>query len=185
MEELFSLGFREADKCEEALRMSGGEVRGALSFLQRPLLEEFHKRVWSDLPEPTIDIKDPDRQVPDCGGGAYSPKSLSLAAGLIVCPSLTPPFSGCAGGCWLYTACPAGGAVSWRCPYCRSPTPSTPWKTYCRLSVSHMTVTSSAGSSPRSAHAVCLYSPTTRYHHLPMCLKGATGCITKLIITHK
>ncbi|XP_023680999.1 E3 ubiquitin-protein ligase RNF31-like isoform X1 [Paramormyrops kingsleyae] len=62
MEELSSLGFREADKCEEALRMSGGEVRGALSFLQRPLLEEFHKRVWSDLPEPTIDIKDPDRQ---------------------------------------------------------------------------------------------------------------------------
>ncbi|XP_018596870.2 E3 ubiquitin-protein ligase RNF31-like isoform X2 [Scleropages formosus] len=62
LQELFSLGFREAEKCEEALRLSGGEVRGALSILQRPQLEAFHKRVWSDQPEPGIDIHDPDRQ---------------------------------------------------------------------------------------------------------------------------
>ncbi|KPP59127.1 hypothetical protein Z043_122984 [Scleropages formosus] len=62
LQELFSLGFREAEKCEEALRLSGGEVRGALSILQRPQLEAFHRRVWSDQPEPGIDIHDPDRQ---------------------------------------------------------------------------------------------------------------------------
>lgn len=63
MRELRSLGFREASQCEEALRLSGGEVQGALSVLQRPLLEPFHQRIWSDQPEAPIDAKSPDKQV--------------------------------------------------------------------------------------------------------------------------
>uniref|UniRef100_A0A3Q3W0N2 RING-type domain-containing protein n=1 Tax=Mola mola TaxID=94237 RepID=A0A3Q3W0N2_MOLML len=62
MRELHSLGFRDASQCEEALRLSGGEVKGALSLLQRPLLEPFHQRIWTDQPEPPIDPKHPDKQ---------------------------------------------------------------------------------------------------------------------------
>ncbi|XP_031141085.1 E3 ubiquitin-protein ligase RNF31 [Sander lucioperca] len=62
MKELHSLGFRDVLKCEEALRLSGGEVKGALSLLQRPLLEPFHQRIWTDQPEPPIDPKHPDKQ---------------------------------------------------------------------------------------------------------------------------
>ncbi|KAK6299661.1 hypothetical protein J4Q44_G00296940 [Coregonus suidteri] len=62
MRELRSLGFREASQCEEALRLSGGEVQGALSVLQRPLLEPFHQRIWSDTLEAPIDAKSPDKQ---------------------------------------------------------------------------------------------------------------------------
>ncbi|KAK1790163.1 hypothetical protein P4O66_014085 [Electrophorus voltai] len=60
--ELASLGYADPAACEEALRQSGGEVRGALVLLQRPLLETFHKRMWSDEPEPPIDINHPDKQ---------------------------------------------------------------------------------------------------------------------------
>lgn len=63
MRELHSLGFRDAAQCEEALRLSGGEVKGALSLLQRPLLEPFHQRIWTDQPEPPIDPEHPDKQV--------------------------------------------------------------------------------------------------------------------------
>ncbi|KAM7369634.1 hypothetical protein PAMP_010940 [Pampus punctatissimus] len=62
MRELHSLGFRDVSQCEEALRQSGGEVKGALSVLQRPLLEPFHQRIWTDQPEPPIDPKHPDKQ---------------------------------------------------------------------------------------------------------------------------
>ncbi|GLD55106.1 E3 ubiquitin-protein ligase RNF31-like protein [Lates japonicus] len=62
MRELHSLGFRDVAQCEEALRLSGGEVKGALSFLQRPLLEPFHQRIWAEQPEPLIDPKHPDKQ---------------------------------------------------------------------------------------------------------------------------
>ncbi|XP_035287061.1 E3 ubiquitin-protein ligase RNF31 [Anguilla anguilla] len=62
VKELCSLGFSDVSRCEEALRLSGGEVRGALSLLQRPLLEPFHQRMWGDQPEPRIDINDPDKQ---------------------------------------------------------------------------------------------------------------------------
>ncbi|CAN9506077.1 unnamed protein product [Ophioblennius macclurei] len=62
MRELHSLGFRDVARCEEALRQSGGEVRGALSLLQRPLLESFHQRIWTEQPEPPIDPKNPDKQ---------------------------------------------------------------------------------------------------------------------------
>ncbi|XP_044196314.1 E3 ubiquitin-protein ligase RNF31-like [Thunnus albacares] len=62
MRELHSLGFRDVSQCEEALRQSGGEVKGALSHLQRPLLEPFHQRIWTDQPEPPIDPKNPDKQ---------------------------------------------------------------------------------------------------------------------------
>ncbi len=61
--ELHSLGFRDVSQCEEALRQSGGEVKGALSLLQRPLLEPFHQRIWAEQPEPPIDPKHPDKQV--------------------------------------------------------------------------------------------------------------------------
>nr|CBN82184.1 RING finger protein 31 [Dicentrarchus labrax] len=62
MKALQSLGFRDALQCEEALRLSGGELKGALSLLQRPLLEPFHQRIWTDQPEPPIDPKNPDKQ---------------------------------------------------------------------------------------------------------------------------
>ncbi|XP_072307399.1 E3 ubiquitin-protein ligase RNF31-like [Eucyclogobius newberryi] len=62
MRELQSLGFRDVSRCEEALRQSGGELRGALSLLQRPLLEPYHQRIWTALPEPPIDPRDPDKQ---------------------------------------------------------------------------------------------------------------------------
>ncbi|KAI1888856.1 hypothetical protein AGOR_G00173080 [Albula goreensis] len=60
--ELCSLGFSEVVRCEEALRLSGGEVQGALSLLQRPLLQPFHQRMWSEQPEPRIDFRHPDKQ---------------------------------------------------------------------------------------------------------------------------
>ncbi|CAK6969248.1 E3 ubiquitin-protein ligase RNF31-like isoform X1 [Scomber scombrus] len=62
MRELHSLGFRDVSRCEEALRQSGGEVKGALSHLQRPVLEPFHQRIWTDQPEPPIDPKHHDKQ---------------------------------------------------------------------------------------------------------------------------
>uniref|UniRef100_A0A673CQV2 E3 ubiquitin-protein ligase RNF31-like n=1 Tax=Sphaeramia orbicularis TaxID=375764 RepID=A0A673CQV2_9TELE len=62
VKELHSLGFRDVAQCEEALRQSGGEVKGALSLLQRPLLEPFHQRIWANQPEPPIDPKHPDKQ---------------------------------------------------------------------------------------------------------------------------
>uniref|UniRef100_H3CTG2 Ring finger protein 31 n=1 Tax=Tetraodon nigroviridis TaxID=99883 RepID=H3CTG2_TETNG len=62
MKELHALGFRDVSQCEEALRLSGGEVKGALSLLQRPLLEPFHQRIWTEQPEPPIDPKHPDKQ---------------------------------------------------------------------------------------------------------------------------
>lgn len=63
MKELHALGFGDVSQCEEALRLSGGEVKGALSLLQRPLLEPFHQRIWTEQPEPPIDPKHPDKQV--------------------------------------------------------------------------------------------------------------------------
>uniref|UniRef100_UPI003AADA360 E3 ubiquitin-protein ligase RNF31 n=1 Tax=Centroberyx gerrardi TaxID=166262 RepID=UPI003AADA360 len=62
VKELCSLGFGDEPRCHEVLRQSGGEVRGALALLQRPLLEPFHQRMWSDKPEPPIDIHHPDKQ---------------------------------------------------------------------------------------------------------------------------
>ncbi|XP_061551005.1 E3 ubiquitin-protein ligase RNF31 isoform X1 [Phycodurus eques] len=59
---LCSLGFTDEAHCHEVLRQSGGGVRGALAFLQRPLLEPFHERIWSDNPEPAVDIHHPDKQ---------------------------------------------------------------------------------------------------------------------------
>uniref|UniRef100_A0A673MGN5 E3 ubiquitin-protein ligase RNF31-like n=1 Tax=Sinocyclocheilus rhinocerous TaxID=307959 RepID=A0A673MGN5_9TELE len=62
VKELGSLGFNDVTRCEEALRQSGGDVRGALVLLQRPLLDSFHQRMWSEEPEPPIDINHPDKQ---------------------------------------------------------------------------------------------------------------------------
>ncbi|KAF3858947.1 hypothetical protein F7725_012148 [Dissostichus mawsoni] len=62
VKELSALGFSDEAPCHEALRQSGGEVRGALALLQRPLLEPFHKHIWSDKPEPPVDIHHPDKQ---------------------------------------------------------------------------------------------------------------------------
>ncbi|KAG9278422.1 E3 ubiquitin-protein ligase RNF31 isoform X1 [Astyanax mexicanus] len=62
VKELASLGFNDSAAVEEALRQSGGDVKGALVLLQRPLLEAFHKRMWSDENEPLIDINNPDKQ---------------------------------------------------------------------------------------------------------------------------
>ncbi|XP_028329514.1 E3 ubiquitin-protein ligase RNF31 isoform X1 [Gouania willdenowi] len=62
VKDLFALGFTNDSDCHEALRQSGGDIRGALALLQRPLLEPFHKRIWSDKPEPPVDIHHPDKQ---------------------------------------------------------------------------------------------------------------------------
>lgn len=62
MRELHSLGFHDLTQCEEALRQSGGDIKGALSLLQRPLMEPFHQRIWLDQPEPPINPKHPDKQ---------------------------------------------------------------------------------------------------------------------------
>ncbi|XP_038160828.1 E3 ubiquitin-protein ligase RNF31 isoform X1 [Cyprinodon tularosa] len=62
MRELQSLGFQDVSQCEEALRQSGGDIKGALSLLQRPLMEPFHQRIWLDQPEPPINPKHPDKQ---------------------------------------------------------------------------------------------------------------------------
>lgn len=66
MKELHSLGFQDVSQCEEALHQSGGEVKGALSLLQRPLMEPFHQHIWMDQPEPPIDPKHVDKQVWSC-----------------------------------------------------------------------------------------------------------------------
>lgn len=77
MRELHALGFRDVYRCEEALRLSGGEVKGALSLLQRPLLEPFHQRIWTNQLETPIDPKHPDKQVsphvkfPEVSGRAH------------------------------------------------------------------------------------------------------------------
>lgn len=63
MKELHSLGFQDKAQCEEALRLSGGELKGALSLLQRPILEPFHQHIWADQPEAPIDPKHPDKEV--------------------------------------------------------------------------------------------------------------------------
>ncbi|KAJ8339656.1 hypothetical protein SKAU_G00342890 [Synaphobranchus kaupii] len=60
--ELCSLGFTDEAACEDALRQSGGEVQGALCLLQRPLLEDFRQRVWSELPLADLNPKHPDRE---------------------------------------------------------------------------------------------------------------------------
>uniref|UniRef100_A0A665VBJ0 Uncharacterized protein n=1 Tax=Echeneis naucrates TaxID=173247 RepID=A0A665VBJ0_ECHNA len=62
VKELCVLGFSDEARCHEVLRQSGGEVRGALALLQRPLLESFHNRIWSDKPEPPVDIHHSDKQ---------------------------------------------------------------------------------------------------------------------------
>ncbi|KAM7401442.1 hypothetical protein PAMA_005581 [Pampus argenteus] len=62
VKELASLGFSDEARCHEVLQQSGGEVRGALALLQRPLLEPFHEHIWSDKPEPPVDINHPDKQ---------------------------------------------------------------------------------------------------------------------------
>ncbi|XP_047445540.1 E3 ubiquitin-protein ligase RNF31 isoform X2 [Mugil cephalus] len=62
VKEMCGLGFSDENCCHEFLRRSSGEVRGALALLQRPLLEPFHKRIWSDKPEPPVEIHHPDKQ---------------------------------------------------------------------------------------------------------------------------
>ncbi|XP_041847538.1 E3 ubiquitin-protein ligase RNF31 isoform X2 [Melanotaenia boesemani] len=62
VKELSFLGFSDETQCHEVLRQSGGEVRGALTLLQRPLLEPFNKRIWNDKPDSPVDIHHPDKQ---------------------------------------------------------------------------------------------------------------------------
>ncbi|XP_054624953.1 E3 ubiquitin-protein ligase RNF31 isoform X1 [Dunckerocampus dactyliophorus] len=62
VEMLCSQGFSDEAHCHEVVSQSGGDVRGALALLQRPLLEPFHERIWSDKPEPAVDIHHPDKQ---------------------------------------------------------------------------------------------------------------------------
>lgn len=121
MKELHSLGFRDVSQCEEALRQSGGQVKGALSLLQRPLLEPFHQRIWTNQSEPQIDPGDPDKQVR---------RQCLVFVLFVFLTSWSAVLRGCADGCWRCTTCPAGGAVSWCCLCSRSRTSVTPWRTW-------------------------------------------------------
>uniref|UniRef100_A0A3P8WZY2 RanBP2-type domain-containing protein n=1 Tax=Cynoglossus semilaevis TaxID=244447 RepID=A0A3P8WZY2_CYNSE len=62
VKELCALGFSDKSRCHDMLRQSGGDVRGALVLLQRPLLQPFHSQIWSEEPEPPVDIYHPDKQ---------------------------------------------------------------------------------------------------------------------------
>lgn len=123
MKELCALGFRDVSQCEEALRLSGGEVKGALSLLQRPLLEPFHQRIWTDQPEPPIDPKHPDKQVSFHTGTTLIARGPHQHA-----PSVLSLCRGCAGVCSHFTTCPAGGAVSLFCHCFRSQISATLWR---------------------------------------------------------
>uniref|UniRef100_A0A3B4AG94 RanBP2-type domain-containing protein n=1 Tax=Periophthalmus magnuspinnatus TaxID=409849 RepID=A0A3B4AG94_9GOBI len=46
---------------QEVLTQAGGQLRGALALLQRSMLEPFHERIWSDDPEPPVDVHHPDK----------------------------------------------------------------------------------------------------------------------------
>ncbi|KAM3940223.1 E3 ubiquitin-protein ligase RNF31 isoform 1-T2 [Leptodactylus fuscus] len=61
VEELCALGFQDRDKVVAALYESSGSVAGALSILQKPLLEPFLKRVWEDKEIP-LQLDSADRQ---------------------------------------------------------------------------------------------------------------------------
>ncbi|XP_073431467.1 E3 ubiquitin-protein ligase RNF31 [Dendrobates tinctorius] len=52
VEELCGFGFQNREKVVAALYESAGSVTGALSILQKPLLEPFLKRVWEDKEVP-------------------------------------------------------------------------------------------------------------------------------------
>ncbi|XP_061586901.1 E3 ubiquitin-protein ligase RNF31-like [Cololabis saira] len=62
VQELGGLGFGDQARCHQVLQQSGGDLRGALALLQRPVLEPFHLRLWSDKPEPPVEIHHPDKQ---------------------------------------------------------------------------------------------------------------------------
>ncbi|XP_075871631.1 E3 ubiquitin-protein ligase RNF31 [Nelusetta ayraudi] len=62
VKELCGMGFSDESGCHDTLRQSGGDVRAALVLLQRPLLEPFHKHIWSERPEPPVEIHHPDKQ---------------------------------------------------------------------------------------------------------------------------
>lgn len=63
VKELCALGFSDEGHCHEVLRQSGGQMTGALALLQRPLLEPFHKHIWSEKHEPPVDLHHPDKLV--------------------------------------------------------------------------------------------------------------------------
>lgn len=63
VKELCAIGFSDESSCHEILRQSGGDLRVALVLLQRPLLEPFHKQIWSEKPEPPVEIHHPDKEV--------------------------------------------------------------------------------------------------------------------------
>ncbi|CAJ0933700.1 unnamed protein product [Ranitomeya imitator] len=61
VEELCGLGFQNRENVVAALYESAGSVTGALSILQKPLLEPFIKRVWEDKEVP-FQLSSGDRQ---------------------------------------------------------------------------------------------------------------------------
>ncbi|XP_022524852.2 E3 ubiquitin-protein ligase RNF31 [Astyanax mexicanus] len=58
---LRTLGFVDRLACEKALSMSGGDLDGALSHLQRPLLEHFHQNIWKKQPQIYFNINHQDK----------------------------------------------------------------------------------------------------------------------------
>ena len=89
-----------------------------------------------------------------------------------------------AGGCWLCTTCPAGGAASWPCPCCWRATPPTAWRTWCRRCASPTTGSSSRGSWPKSVPSVCPSFLTARYggtHERYKCVEPLTPDPWRLI----
>ncbi|XP_072296664.1 E3 ubiquitin-protein ligase RNF31 [Eucyclogobius newberryi] len=61
VDELSGLGFADVSQVQDVLTQTGGQLRGALALLQRAMLEPFHERIWSEAPEPPVDVHHPDK----------------------------------------------------------------------------------------------------------------------------
>ncbi|XP_076856824.1 E3 ubiquitin-protein ligase RNF31-like [Brachyhypopomus gauderio] len=59
---LMSMGFVDKLACEEALFISAGDLDGALSHLQCPLLQPLHKHIWTEKANINFDINHDDKE---------------------------------------------------------------------------------------------------------------------------
>ncbi|KAL7869891.1 hypothetical protein AOLI_G00138790 [Acnodon oligacanthus] len=55
-------GFVDRLECEKALFINGGDLEGALSHLQRPLLQHFHQNIWKEQSQIHFNIGHPDKE---------------------------------------------------------------------------------------------------------------------------
>uniref|UniRef100_A0A4W4GZP1 RBR-type E3 ubiquitin transferase n=1 Tax=Electrophorus electricus TaxID=8005 RepID=A0A4W4GZP1_ELEEL len=59
---LMSMGFVDRLACEKALFISAGDLGGALSHLQRPLLQPLHNNIWKEQTNIHFDINHDDKE---------------------------------------------------------------------------------------------------------------------------